>query len=398
MRADCSGPNVKGMKVSLIVSDDLDYGPDLAEALTEAGASVTLYLSQPDLAFYLFGLGAAEDASSPNRLIDALYEKELVSRDIPVRLFRFPRMRDPRSLVAANRLRRMIAGDHPDVVHILMGPGEFWISILSCLIRRLPVASTLIVPEPNIGDLQPRSVHWAIAKLLTLGSDFVIVNGADQLDVVRKLYAVPSKKIAYIPLIPRAVAAKWADRLHREEPGTILFPGKAQARKGLEYLVKAQPIITKRVPHAKIILAAHGEDLDRCRAMIMDQSKFEIHDGFMSAADLASHFQRASLVALPYLSASTSGLLMTAYVFGKPVVATNVGALPEYVKEGVTGYLVPPADAERLGEAIVHLLLDDQLRQQMGKNARDWMDQEKRKIAAETIKAYETARINYGRG
>jgi alpha-maltose-1-phosphate synthase len=398
IRPHCSGPNVNGIKVSLIVSDDLDYGLDLAEALTEAGASVTLYLSQPALAFYLFGAGAPEAVSSPDRLTESLYEKGLLSRGITVRLFRFPRMRDPRSLVAANRLRRMIAGDHPDVVHVLMGPGEFWIAILSCLIRRLPVASTMIIPRPNVGDRLPTSVLWTIAKLLTLGSDLVIVNGADQVDVVRKLYAVSSKKVAYIPLGPRTVAAKWADRLHHEEPGTILFPGKAQARKGLEYLVKAQPIITKCVPHAKIILAAHGEDLDRCRAMIVDQSKFEIHDGFMSAADLANHFQRASLVALPYLSASTSGLLMTAYVFGKPVVATNVGALPEYVKEGVTGYLVPPANAERLGEAIVHLLLDDQLRQLMGKNAKDWMDQEKRKIAAETIKAYERARINFEKG
>jgi glycosyltransferase involved in cell wall biosynthesis len=239
---------------------------------------------------------------------------------------------------------------------------------------------------------------WTIAKLLTLGSDLVIVNGANQVDVVHRLYALDSKKIAYIPLCPRAVAAKWADQVYPEEPGTVLFPGKAQRRKGLEYLVKAQPFITNRVPHAKIVLAAHGDDLDRCRAMITDQSKFEIHDGFLSAADLASYFQKSSLVALPYLTASTSGLLTTAYVFGKPVVSTNVGALPEYVKEGVTGFLVPPANADLLGEAIVRLLLDDQLRKQMGENAKDWVNKEKRTIAIETIKAYERARMNFEKG
>ncbi len=110
---------------------------------------------------------------------------------------------------------------------------------------------------------------------------------------------------------------------------------------------------------------------------------------------MAAYFQKASLVALPYLSASTSGLLTTAYVFGKPVVATRVGALPEYVQEGETGLLVPPADAQRLAEAIVRLLTDDALRAQMSGNARAWVRREQERVVAMTILAYETAETNF---
>ena len=277
----------------------------------------------------------------------------------------------------------------------MMGPGELWIAVLACLIRKLPVVSTMIIPQPNLGEQLPSRVLWVIAKLLTLGSDVVMVNGTDQVEVVRRLYSVPARRVAYVPLIPRAVAAKWANGRASEQAGSVLFTGKAQPRKGLEYLVRAQPFISAQIPHAKIILAAHGEELERCRALITDESKFEIHAGFLTSAEMAAYFQKASLVALPYLSASTSGLLTTAYVFGKPVVATRVGALPEYVQEGETGLLVPPGDAQGLADAIVRLLKDDNLRAQMGRNARDWVRREQERVVAMTVQAYETAQSNF---
>ncbi len=224
---------MKKMRVSLVVSDDLDYGLDLADALDHAGAEVTLRLSQRHLAAYL-----GQPASSPDLLLAALYEKGLLPRGVSARLFRFPRIRDPRSLAVALRLRDEIARDQPDVIHILMGPGEFWIAILACLIRKLPVVSTMIIPQPNLGEQLPTRVLWTIAKLLTLGSDMVLVNGADQVEVVRKLYSVPARRAAYVPLIPRAVAAKWANGSVSEEAGSVLFTGKAQPRKGLEYLMR----------------------------------------------------------------------------------------------------------------------------------------------------------------
>ncbi len=381
---------MKKLRVSLVVSDDLDYGLDLADALDKAGMDVTLRLSQRHLAAYM-----GQPASSPDLLLAALYEKGLLPRGVSTHLFHFPRIRDPRSLPVALKLRDDIYRDQPDVVHILMGPGELWIAILACLIRKLPVVSTMIIPQPNLGEQLPIRVLWWIAKLLALGSDMVLVNGADQVEIVRRLYSVSEKKVKYVPLIPRAVAAKWANGRASEQAGSVLFTGKAQPRKGLEYLVRAQPFISERVPNARIILAAHGEELDRCRALITDESKFEIHAGFLTSAEMAGYFQKASLIALPYLTASTSGLLTTAYVFGKPVIATRVGALPEYVQEGQTGLLVPPADAQSLAEAIVRLLTDDALREQMSRNAREWVRREQEKVIAMTVQAYEAARSTF---
>ncbi len=125
--------------------------------------------------------------------------------------------------------------------------------------------------------------------------------------------------------------------------------------------------------------------------MMQDSSRFELYEGFVPGEMAAAFFQRSSIIALPYLSASTSGILTTAYAFGKPVVATSVGCLPEYVEEGVTGLLVPPADVEKLADAIVRLLSDDELRDRMGHETRRWAEEKRKTVALETLQAYEKA-------
>lgn len=82
---------------------------------------------------------------------------------------------------------------------------------------------------------------------------------------------------------------------------------------------------------------------------------------------------------------------MTAYAFGKPVVATRVGCLPEYVQDGETGFLVAPADEGELAKAIAHLLTDDVLRSQMRHNIARWLELRQAGIAKQTLETYEKA-------
>jgi len=65
--------------------------------------------------------------------------------------------------------------------------------------------------------------------------------------------------------------------------------------------------------------------------------------------------------------------LVEAQACGKPVVAFNFGPHPEVVKEGETGFLVPPRDVGALAEAVIRLVKNDKLRQEMGKNASKWV-------------------------
>jgi glycosyltransferase involved in cell wall biosynthesis len=354
----------------------------MANDLYEAGLSITLYLSHAHI---------TQEIGETDRPVERLYEVGLIPRKCKVRLIQLPRMRDPRSITLFRELSQTIRDDGVEVAHLVVGGYEFWFAVLACLLRDIPVISTMTQPTQEAGERLPFRILWAIHKLLIFGSDMIIVNGEDQPEIVNKLYGTPSSRVVYVPLNARTTALKWATEKLSEEPGTILFFGRAHPHKGLEHLVNAQPIISQQIPHARMLISSHGEELKRCRQMIQDDSRFEIHEDFVPGDVMASFFQRASLVALPYLSSTTSGVLMTAYAFGKPVVASNISGLSEYVEEGITGLLVPPADVEQLADAIVHLLTDDAIRHRMGENAKFWVEEWQKNIIQKTLITYEKA-------
>ena len=131
--------------------------------------------------------------------------------------------------------------------------------------------------------------------------------------------------------------------------------------------------------------------------MMTHPERFEIHNTFVSDAERSAMFARASLVALPYIEASQSGVVPLAYSFSKPVVATTVGGLPDMIEDGKTGLLVPPRDERALADAVVRLLVDKDLRQQMGRNGRHKMDTEYSlaAVAQQTLAVYRTAMDAY---
>ena len=74
---------------------------------------------------------------------------------------------------------------------------------------------------------------------------------------------------------------------------------------------------------------------------------------------MEDYFLAADLVVLPYVSATQSGIVQIAYNYDRPVVSTNVGGLPEVVRDGETGYLVPPGDPQALADAIIRFFDTD---------------------------------------
>lgn len=369
------------MHIGLITQTDNDTALDLATSLASTGQSITLYFKQD--AFVRSNI-------SPNNYLTEVYKRGIVPSSCRIKLYQFPRQRDLRSIKTVMEIGRQMHQDGVDLVHILAGPAEPWLAVLASLLHHIPVVTTLIVPVANVGEPFSKWVN-PINRLLIHSSDIVIVNGFNQLDLVQQQYKISPGRLIHIPLGARTSSARWLSGNVEEAPGTVLFFGRADRHKGLKYLILAQPQITKKFPEAHFLIAGRGEELARCRSMIEDKEKFEIYEGYIPGDMMANLFARASLVVLPYISASTSGVLLTAYEFRKPVVATKIGSLPEYVHDGVTGLLVPPTSVESLAEAISHLLSDDTLRHQMGENAKHWMENENIKATYKTLSAYEKA-------
>jgi glycosyltransferase involved in cell wall biosynthesis len=205
---------------------------------------------------------------------------------------------------------------------------------------------------------------------------------------VQQTYHVLPGKLAYAPLCPRLTVSKWSQHNTPEQPGSLLFFGRALPHKGLQYLLQALPLVARQVPNSRLLISVHGRDLEAYRPWLSDTSRLEIRQGYLPGEQMAALYERACLVTLPYISASTSGVLLDAYSFGKPVVASRVGCLPEYVIDGTTGLLVAPQDVEGLAEAVTYLLLDERIRKKMGANALEWSRTLEQHVLATVLEAY----------
>jgi glycosyltransferase involved in cell wall biosynthesis len=203
------------------------------------------------------------------------------------------------------------------------------------------------------------------------------------------------QRVNVIPIGAYDYYGAWARSDRAERPNCVLFFGRIWAYKGLEVLIEAEPLISREIPDVCIIIAGYGESIEKYRQAMVNPDRFEVHNYRIPDEKVAELFQSANLVILPYVEASQSGVVSVAYAFGKPVVATRVGGIPDVVDHGQTGYLVPPRDPYSLAEAIITLLKDRNTRHEMGRKAlgRSQSDMSWPHVARRTLEVYHKALV-----
>ena len=129
-------------------------------------------------------------------------------------------------------------------------------------------------------------------------------------------------------------------------PFVVLFFGRLLRYKGLEYLLSA----FERLDPEKFQLVIAGEgDLSEYR---LEAPNIRTINRFISDDEMVTLFQAAHAVALPYVSASQSGVVFMAFAFGKPVIATRVGGIGDVVVDDFNGFLIEPRSADALAAAL----------------------------------------------
>ena len=119
------------------------------------------------------------------------------------------------------------------------------------------------------------------------------------------------------------------------------FVGGYRPYKGLDDLVAAFSDLDD--PEARLVLAGRGMEA----VTAPDDDRVRIHDAFLPADELRFWFAAADVIVLPFRSVFTSGSLLLAMSFGKPVIATDVGLVGDSLDDA-GGWLVPPADRNSL--------------------------------------------------
>ncbi|MEZ4614249.1 MAG: glycosyltransferase [Caldilineaceae bacterium] len=165
----------------------------------------------------------------------------------------------------------------------------------------------------------------------------------------------------------------------------ILFVGRIEPLKGVDTLLRAMSILQERHPEAiqGTCLAIVGgdpwnEDRDSEMARLQAlRTDLGIHDlvTFLGARDqdiLPYYYAGAEMVIMPSHYESFGMVALEAMAMGTPVIASEVGGLAHLVQHGVNGFHVPSRDPEALAQRILELLTDDELRDRLGRQAREY--------------------------
>lgn len=293
--------------------------------------------------------------------------------DVRYEPFEKPRLRQTlRQIRLMPRLIRRICRYRPDVIHFQKGHLYFNLSLP--LMRQFPLVMSIHDPQHHIGDKGQAKTPQFVMDFAYRRAKHVIAHNEAMKNMTIKRFGFSEDHISIVPLVERGDAAAAP---HIKESGNeVLFFGRIWKYKGLDYLIRAEPLITQQVPDVKFVIAGKGDDFARYRNAMTHPERFEVHNEFVSYDKQAELFRRASVIVLPYIEATQSGVIPLAYTYGKPVVASAVGGLPSQVEDGKTGFLVPPSDSRALADKITLLLQDRALRQRLGENGRQKLTSE----------------------
>lgn len=191
------------------------------------------------------------------------------------------------------------------------------------------------------------------------------------------------------------------EALHRWyglQPGqpVVLFFGLLAPSKGIQDLVEAFALI-RQSSDAKLLIAGYPTkhfDMKELRGQIEAAGLVEhvvLDTRYIPLEEVGALMGLATVAVYPYRSSTQSGALQVAYTFGRPVVATNVGGLPEAVEPEKSGFLVPENSPSELAEAILKLVDNPELAQTMGEYARHLSETRFswRSVARQIVQVYE---------
>lgn len=166
-----------------------------------------------------------------------------------------------------------------------------------------------------------------------------------------------------------------------DEPPHVLFVGRLSEEKGVPELLEATGGLAR-------VIVGDGPLRDGIPEAV----------GFVPPSELGRYYERAAVVVCPSRREGYGVVAREAMAYGRPVVASAVGGLPDAVEDGVTGLLVPPRDTGQLRAAIERLLADAELRRRLGQAARERAVERLSWGAATsaTIAAYRTASTSGG--
>jgi glycosyltransferase involved in cell wall biosynthesis len=301
---------------------------------------------------------------------------ELIERRIPLTEYSVSTFRSVSAVRQQARLARHIRRRDVQIVHAYNFYGNVFAIPPARLVAPVTIAS-IRDRAPYLTTMQKRVQRYAcqFADCILVNADAVkdwlIDDGYDssKISVIRN-----GVDLARFDNPPAPVALRRQLRVADDTPlvGVI---SRLTRLKGLEHFLEAAAMIQARVPNVRFLVVGETSPMDQ--GYLGDLQRYAERCGvapYVSftglRTDVPAVLASLTVSVMPSLNEALSNVVLESMASGAPTVATAVGGTPEAVVDGVTGLLVPPAESSAIADAVVRLLTDAPLAQQLGRAGR----------------------------
>jgi len=306
----------------------------------------------------------------------------LYAKNLGLRVFVIPTfVRDIHlflDLITLLKLYFLVRKGGYDIIHCHTSKGGF----IGRLAARLANARCIIysphgdIFEGYFGKIKTHFFTW-LEKFAAKFTDKIITLTKSGIEpYVKAGIGNPSQfEYIYNGVDIQALEKRKTDRTQkRQEVGigndcfVVVTAGRLVLVKGHTYLITAFAHVVKEIPNVRLVFLGDGE----LKEALFVQTKtlgLENHVLFLGMRnDVPEIISASDLFVLPSINEGFGVVLLEAMAMKCPIVATNVGGIPEVVLDGETGILVPPKDPEQLARGIIKLLKDQTLARQLAES------------------------------
>jgi glycosyltransferase involved in cell wall biosynthesis len=312
----------------------------------------------------------------PGNNISKAQEKQ-ISKDIKFIPFSLPGNKKVyASLTSMRTVVNQIKDINPDILHI-QGSGDPYFWLFYHKIKKIPIIDTIHDAKPHPG-FESFLKKFMISRA-TKNVKKWFIHGNILKDEFVKLHSIRHNDVLVIPKGHYGIFKNYTDEMFDEDEMNIVFFGNITKYKGINVLLDSVNPVIEKFPNAKFTIAGRTrkKDADSIDLSYLSNNKnFVLKNYRLTDKEVADLYQKATIIVLPYIEASQSGVLSIAFGFGKAIIATKVGALPEIIENNKTGILIESNNSEQLAEAIIKLLDNKSIRKELGTNALEYANAE----------------------
>ncbi len=267
-----------------------------------------------------------------------------------------------------------------DILHV-MGYGHMCFSLTiykyhkKFPIINTPIGVSALIEGPKSKWLRRQYDKFIGVKQLKICKKIIVLADEEKEWCIKR--GISEEKIKKIPVgIPEESFIAYNSEKIRKKYNLkkyILYLGRIHIQKGIADLLKAYELVARKFNDVELVIVGpDGGYLNDAKKLVNDfnlgnRVKFI---GFVPNEEKYEIVAGCEFMVLPSKYELQGIVLLEAMTQGKPVIATNVGGIPDFVKDGINGFLINYGDIEALADRMLVLLTNEELRKRMGENAK----------------------------